>query len=64
MNTRLQAIDDIRLRANNIALINQVLGLIASPSKRKEAIMVWREIGVLPDHAAALLIETNDLGAA
>lgn len=54
-------ISDLRLRATNIALINEVLNLIASPAKRKEAIMAWQQIGVLPDHAAELLIETNGL---
>jgi hypothetical protein len=54
-------IDDLRLRANNLALVNEVLNLIANPSKRKEAIMAWQMIGVLPDHAAELLIETNGL---
>lgn len=57
-------ISDLRLKARNIALINEVLGLIASPSKRKEAIMAWQVIGVLPDHAAGLLIEINELEAA
>lgn len=56
-----ETIRDLRLRARNIALINEVLSLIASPSKRKEAIMAWQMIGVLPDHAAELLIETNGL---
>lgn len=54
-------LDDLRLRARNIALINEVLCLIASPAKRKEAIMAWQQIGVLPDHAAELLIEINQL---
>ncbi len=58
------ALDDIRLRARNIVLLNEVLNLIASPAKRKQAIMVWREIGVLPDHAAELLIEINELESA
>lgn len=64
VGNNLAGVDDIRLRANNIALINQVLGLIGSPAKRKEAIMAWQMIGVLPDHAAELLIEINGLEAA
>lgn len=61
MSARLSCIDDLHLRARNIALVNEVLNMIADPSKRKEAIMAWQMIGVLPDHAAALLIETNGL---
>jgi hypothetical protein len=57
-------LDGLRLRARNIVLINEVLRLIGSPSKRKEAIMAWQQIGVLPDHAAELLIEINGLEAA
>lgn len=57
-------LDDMRLRSRNIALINEVLNLIANPGKRKEAIMAWQQIGVLPDHAAELLIEINGLEAA
>lgn len=60
----LPALDDLRLRARNIALVNEVLNMIASPSKRKEAIMAWQQIGVLPDHAVELLIEINGLEAA
>lgn len=58
------SLDDLRLKARNIALINEVLRLIVNPSKRKEAIMAWQQIGVLPDHAAELLIEINGLEAA
>lgn len=61
---RQSTISDLELRAHNIALINKVLSLIPSPAKRKEAIMAWQTIGVLPDHAAELLIETNGLEAA
>lgn len=61
MSAREASVDDLRVRSRNLALINEVLGLIASPAKRKEAIMAWQQIGVLPDHAAELLIETNEL---
>lgn len=54
-------IEDLRLRSRNIAILNEVLNMIGSPSKRKEAIMAWQMIGVLPDHAAELLIEVNEL---
>lgn len=54
-------IEDIRLRAHNIVLVNDVLNLIADPSRRKEAIMAWQAIGILPDHAVDLLIEINGL---
>lgn len=64
MSALFDGVDDLRLRARNIALINEVLRLIGSPSKRKEAIMAWQMIGVLPDHAAELLIEINGLEAA
>lgn len=55
----MKGVDDVRLRANNMALINEVLGLIGSLTKRKEAIMAWYEIGVLPAHAVELLIEST-----
>jgi hypothetical protein len=64
MSVRLNSVDDLRLRSQNIALINQVLNMIADASKRKEAIMAWHEIGVLPGHAVELLIEINGLEAA
>lgn len=64
MNPTQFGLEDLRLRARNIVLINQVLNLIASPSKRKEAIMAWQMIGVLPEHAAQLLIEANGLEGA
>lgn len=57
-------LDDLRLRSRNIALVNEVLNMIGNPSKRKEAIMAWQMIGVLPEHAAELLIEINGLGEA
>ena len=58
------SVDDLRLRARNIAVINEAVCLIPSPAKRKEAIVAWQMIGVLPDHAAELLIEINGLEAA
>jgi hypothetical protein len=64
MSAVFDGVEDLRMRSRNIALINQVLNLIGNPAKRKEAIMAWQMIGVLPDHAAELLIEINGLESA
>lgn len=54
-------VDNLLERAENLSIINEVLSLIEETSRR-DAIIAWFEIGILPEHAAELLLEVNGLG--